>query len=85
MRECYQKCRISYNGESNFFNRTDGICYKTIKCNANEEYDIYTNTCRVPLKDYINNLPAFNPENFSFNISSSENLEGKIILVKFFF
>ena len=42
---CFEVCRVKYQGFRSFFNRTDGNCYPVVKCAQDEVYDYEENCC----------------------------------------
>lgn len=65
--DCSSYCRVTYKGALNYYNKTDGMCYKTINCQENEIYDAEKNDCltsgSIPNNTYQNNSSEFNQTN----------------------
>ena len=72
-------------GKKNYFNPINEICEKVQICKNNEEYDYETNSCRIPLDDYIEKLPKFNSSDYQIDQNQNNNNkkeeDNKILIV----
>lgn len=63
--DCFQYCRVTYNGKKNFYNETDGNCYSVVNCPGGQFYEYQSNSCISPEK-----VPD---SNYSSGFNSSGN------------
>jgi hypothetical protein len=74
--DCYQKCRILYNGTKNYYNQTSGHCDLVKLCSDNEEYDYLTNTCSMIDQD-TRDFPNY------YGNNTNTTVENQLVLVNF--
>jgi hypothetical protein len=76
--DCYQLCRVLYNGSRNYFNKTTGLCDVVRQCSDSEQYDYLSNSCAVIDQD-TSDFPSFN----NTAAGGSASTPGKVSLVNF--
>jgi hypothetical protein len=78
---CYQKCRMLYNGSKNFYNQTSGLCEIVKQCSDIQQYDYLTNTCSPFVQDFTGFPSATSNGTTSASLQLGDS--DKLILVNF--